>query len=183
MVESPGRLILGFLTGLIFGILLHKGRVTRYAVIVRQFLLKDFTVLRIMLSAIVVGAVGIYAFHAAGWVHLHVKPALLGGTIVGGLVFGVGMTVLGYCPGTALGAVASGSRHAGAGIAGMLAGAAIYAETHELLSRTLLKAVDLGKATLPGLTGVPPAVWIAGLAVVSVALFVLLSRRTTAEAS
>jgi uncharacterized protein len=175
--ETPGKLALGLLTGILFGFLLQKGRVTKYGVIVDQFLLRDFTVLKIMLTAIVVGAVGIYAFHSAGWVRLHIKPALLGGTIVGGLVFGAGMATLGYCPGTAIGAAAEGSRHAWFGILGMLFGAAAYAELHGFLSRTLLKAVDLGKATFPTLSGIPAVWWIAGLGAASATIFALLERR------
>lgn len=177
MFDSPGKLALGLLTGILFGFLLQKGRVTKYDVIVKQFLLRDFTVLKIMLTAIVVGGIGIAAFHSVGWVHLHIKPALLGGTILGGLVFGAGMALLGYCPGTAVGAAAEGSRHAWPGILGMLAGTAIYAEFHGFFSRTLLNMLDLGKATLPSLTKIGAGWWLAGLAAVAVAIFVLLERR------
>jgi len=177
MFDSPGKLALGLLSGILFGFLLQKGRVTKYDVIVKQFLLRDFTVLKIMLTAIVVGGVGIAAFHSAGWVHLHIKPALLGGTILGGLIFGAGMALLGYCPGTAVGAAAEGGRHACPGILGMLAGTAVYAEFHGFFSRTLLKAVDLGKATLPSLTGIGAGWWLAGLAAASCGIFILLERR------
>ena len=57
--DSIGGLALAALFGLIFGILLNKGRVTDYNVIVNLFRLKDFTVLKIMLTAIVVGGLGV----------------------------------------------------------------------------------------------------------------------------
>lgn len=176
MFDAPGRLALGLAAGLVFGFALQKGRVTKYPVIVGQFLLRDWTVLKIMLTAIVVGGVGIYAFSAAGWTRLHVKPALLAANALGGVIFGLGMAILGYCPGTAVGAAAEGSRHAGWGLLGMLAGAALYAEAHESLAGTLLKVADFGKATLPSVTGLGAAWILAALALAALAVFRLLER-------
>ena len=50
------QLILGLVMGILFGFLLQKGGVTSYHVIVGQLLLKDFTVVKIMLSAVIVGS-------------------------------------------------------------------------------------------------------------------------------
>ena len=96
------------MTGIAFGVLLQKGRVAKFAVIVSQFLLKDWTVVKIMGTAVVVGSVGVFALVAAGQASLHVKPLLLGGVLLGGALFGVGMTTLGYCPGTAVAACGEG---------------------------------------------------------------------------
>ncbi len=49
------QLSIGLLTGILFGFLLQKGGVTRYDVIIGQLLLTDFTVVKIMLSAVVTG--------------------------------------------------------------------------------------------------------------------------------
>ena len=68
MFDTPVLVIGGVLTGLFFGFLLQKGHVTRYNVIVGQFLFADFTVLKIMLTAIVTGAIGIYAMYGAGMI-------------------------------------------------------------------------------------------------------------------
>ena len=40
--------------------------------------------------------VGVYALHGFGLVNLHIKPTLLGANILGGLIFGVGMLLLGF---------------------------------------------------------------------------------------
>mgnify|MGYP004136876501 CR=1 FL=1 len=60
MLDTPFMIVAGLLTGVVFGVLLQKAHVTRYEVIVGQFLFKDFTVLKVMLTAIVVGAVGVF---------------------------------------------------------------------------------------------------------------------------
>src|SRR5665647_2448840 len=107
--KSGSQLIIGFLIGIIFGFLLQKGGVTKYDIIIGQLLLTDFTVLKVMLSAVVTGMIGVYALKGAGLAQMHPKPGSLGSSVLGGLVFGVGFGLLGYCPGTVVGAVAQGS--------------------------------------------------------------------------
>jgi len=176
---DPWTLAQGALAGLIFGFLLQRGGVTRYSVILGQFLLKDFTVLKVMLTAIVVGAVGIYGMRAMGLLEqaeMHIKSATLLGNAPGGVIFGIGMVILGYCPGTGVGAMADGSRHAIFGVLGMLAGAAVFAETHQWLDEAALKVGDLGTVTIPGETGLSPWWFIVGMAVAAVVGFGALER-------
>ncbi|MBL8758281.1 MAG: YeeE/YedE family protein [Phycisphaerae bacterium] len=182
---ADGKTIaLGALTGLVFGFLLQKGGVTRYNVIVNQFRFRDFTVLKTMLTAIVVGAVGIYAMVQAGMIGgLSVKAAELAMNAGGGLIFGVGMVLLGYCPGTALAAVGQGSRDALVGVVGALVGALVYAEAYPVLARTVEPIAKFGKITLPEVMHVSPWVLIAVLAAGSVGLFVWLEKRERAGAA
>ena len=98
-------------------------------------LLTDFTVMKIMLTAIVVGMVGIFGMHALGLVKLHVKPTRYAANIVGGLLFGVGFALLGYCPGTGAAALGQGNFDAIAGIVGLMAGSHLYAELSHPLAR------------------------------------------------
>ena len=176
MFESPERLALGLLAGFLFGFVLQKAQLSKYSVIVKQFLLKDFTMLRVMLTAIVVGGIGIYGLNAIGEVGLHIKPLVLGGIITGGIIFGVGMAVLGYCPGTGVAAAAEGSRHAIFGLLGMLTGAAVYAEIYPALKATLLTAGEYGKITLPQVTGLSHWAFFAVLGVVAIVLFTRLEK-------
>lgn len=175
---DPKMLVLGALTGLIFGFLLQKGGVTRYNVIVNQFRLKDFTVLKTMLTAIIVGAIGVYAMLQFGMIKgLMIKPAELAMNAGGGLIFGVGMVLLGYCPGTALAAIGQGSRDAIVGVIGALVGAAVYSEMYPMLARVVEPVAKFGKITLPEITHVSPWVFVVGLAIVAVGVFVWLERR------
>ncbi len=180
MFEPLPRLLLGLLTGFLFGFFLQKGRVSDRRVIVSQFLLRDFTVMKVMMTAILVGGIGVYGMHAAGWVQLAVKPAHLLAIIVGGLIFGPAMVLLGYCPGTAVAAAGEGKRDAWWGLLGMTLGAAVYSEFDVACTRTLRAPVDLGAATLPQVTGVPAAIWFAGLALFAWLFFRWLDRRAAA---
>ena len=73
--------------GFFLGFRLQKGGVFDYDVIMRQLLLDDFTDTKIILTAIVIGMLGVYAMRDAGWVELHKKPGALGTSIPGPLIF------------------------------------------------------------------------------------------------
>lgn len=66
MFDPPLRLLLGLPTGIALGFLLQKGRAAKHHVIIGQFLLKDWTVVKIMATAVVVGAIGVYALVQTG---------------------------------------------------------------------------------------------------------------------
>jgi uncharacterized membrane protein YedE/YeeE len=171
MFDEPMKLILGLLTGILFGFFLQKGRVAKYSVIIGQLLLRDWTVVKIMLTAVAVGSIGVYALVSLGMASLHVKPALFAGLIFGGLTFGAGMAVFGYCPGTSIAACGEGRKDAMVGVAGMLLGALSYVMLYPALERALKAWPDWGKITLPELTTSSPWAWVAGLAVTAIVMF------------
>lgn len=150
--NTPLQLLLGLLAGVAFGFLLQRGGVTRYEVLIGQLLLTDFTVLKVMLTAALTGMAGIYAMKRSGWVELNPKPGSVGSSVVGGLIFGVGFGLLGYCPGTVLGAAAQGSLDAVfGGIFGLLVGVRIYAVLYPKLQKTVLNKGRFGNVTIPEL--------------------------------
>jgi len=53
-----------------------------------------FTVVKIMLTAMATGMVGIYAMRSLGLARLNPKPGGVGSSVVGGLIFGVGFATL-----------------------------------------------------------------------------------------
>jgi uncharacterized membrane protein YedE/YeeE len=174
MFDSPEKLALGLLTGIVFGFLLQKGRVAKYHVILGQLLLKDWTVAKIMGAAVVVGSVGVYALVEGGWASLHVKPLLFGGVLVGAAMFGVGMAVLGYCPGTSVAACGEGRRDAMVGVLGMLAGAGLFVALYSPLQPLVHALGDQGKITVPEALGVSPWLIVAGLVMAGLAALWLL---------
>jgi uncharacterized membrane protein YedE/YeeE len=160
MFESPLRLVLGLLVGVVFGFLLQKGRVAKHGVIVGQLVLRDFTVMKIMLTAIAVGAIGYWALGPT-----EVKPVHWGGVVFGAFLFGSGLAVLGYCPGTTVAAVGEGRRDGMAGLLGMITGAFVFVAAYPFFERIQKSIGGLGKVTLPDVTKVAPLVWVVLLAV------------------
>ena len=151
-------LIYGLITGVLFGFLLQKGFVLRYDKQMGAMRLIDMTIVKFMLSSIMVGMVGLYLLSDLGLIEFKVKVTILGANIIGGLIFGAGWGLLGYCPGTQLGALGEGRWDALWGILGMLIGAGMFAEAYPFLKATVWNWGDYGKIRLPELIGVNP--WI-----------------------
>ncbi len=146
-------LVYGLVTGILFGFLLQKGRVLRYDKQLGALRLRDMTIVKFMLSSVVVGMVGVYLLHDLGLAKLSVKPTILGPVVLGALIFGLGWGLLGYCPGTSLGALGEGRWDAAWGILGMIAGAALFAEAFPALKASVYTWGDLGRITLPQVLG------------------------------
>ena len=143
------ELLYGLVTGILFGFFLQKAQVIRYDNQLGALRLQDFTIVKFMLAHIAVAMVGVYLLYDLGLVKLNIKATILGGVVVGGLIFGIGWGLIGYCPGTSLGAVGEGRYDGLAGILGMLVGAGLYAEAFPFLSKTVLTWGNYGKITIP----------------------------------
>lgn len=177
-VTGTALLILALVFGAAFGFLLHRGRVADYNTIVRQFLLRDFTVIKIMMTAIVVGGIGVFALVQGGYAQFHIKPTDLLAVSLGAAIFGVGMVLYGYCPGTALAAIGGGSLHALVGAGGMLVGGVFYALSFDWVKANILTVGAMGKVQLPQLLGISAPVALAVLTVMALVMFVLIERNT-----
>jgi uncharacterized membrane protein YedE/YeeE len=141
--------ILGLITGVVFGFLLQKGRVLRFDKQVAAMRLKDMTILKFMLSAVLVGMVGLHLLGHFDILAFKHKPMNLGAVALGGALFGAGWAIMGFCPGTSVGALGEGRWHAIFAVLGMLIGAAVYAELYPFLKRTVLAWKDFGAIGLP----------------------------------
>ena len=149
---------LGLVTGVLFGFLLQKGRVLRFEKQVGAMLLKDMTIFKFMLSSILVGMVGILLLSNFEIITLSHKPMNIGAVLIGGALFGAGWAIMGFCPGTSLGALGEGRWHAVFAIIGMVAGAALYAELYPFFKSTVLAWKDFGKIGLQEALGV--SLWV-----------------------
>jgi hypothetical protein len=143
---------IGLGIGVLFGFLLQKGGLTRYNVIIGQLLLEDFTVIKVMLSATITGMLGVYVLKELGVVQLHPKIGSIGSSLIGGLMFGLGFGILGYCPGTVIGAVGQGSLDALlGGVVGILIGSGLFAAAYPTLEERILHKGHFGDLTVPHL--------------------------------
>lgn len=161
--NKKAQVVLGLLFGIVFGFLLQKGGATSYDVIMGQLLLTDFTVLKIMASAVAVGLVGFFLLTRSGYARRHVKEGSVGSNVVGGLIFGLGFGLLGYCPGTVAGAVGQGALDAlFGGFIGLIIGAGLFAGAYPYLNKKILNYGRIQKETVHELLGIPE--WLAVLA-------------------
>ncbi len=160
--------------GFIFGILLNKGRVADYNVIVNFFRLRDLRMIKIMFTAVVVGGIGVFIMKNTGIIaEWHIKPDHLPAISLGAAIFGIGMVLYGYCPGTAVAAVASGSLHGMIGFLGMLTGGIAYAFSYPWLKSHVFPVGDFGKQRLPDISPLPDAAWYAIITALALAFFLV----------
>lgn len=178
-------MLYGLVTGIMFGFFLQKGRVLRYDKQLGALRFQDFTIIKFMLSHIIVAMVGVYLMVDLGMAKLAIKPTIIGAVVFGGLIFGIGWGMVGYCPGTSLGALGEGRWDAIWGIAGMLVGAGLYAEAYPFLKKTVLTWGDFGKITIPQVLGINHWFVIAAFIVLVLTLFYYIekheSRTNTVE--
>jgi uncharacterized protein len=157
---KAGKLIGAAIFGLAFGFLLQKGGVGKYNVLLGALLLEDWTVAKIMFTAIVVGMIGVFTLHHFAKVNLHLVPTRLGAQIIGGLLFGAGFALIAYCPGTGAAALGQGSWDALFGMAGLVVGSYLFAEMSGFLKRTVETWGEKGKVMLPDILKIPRGVFI-----------------------
>lgn len=144
--------------GFLFGLIIQYARLNTFNVISRASTLEDLTMFKAMGFAIGLGVI-ILAFEIGfGFASFHVKPFILGGILLGGLIFGAGMSILGYCPGTMAVSLGEGSLDAFVGIIGGLFGGLIYTLILPLISPIL--GPNLGAVSLNSLVGSGPLFYI-----------------------
>lgn len=94
---TVSSVFIALVMGVGFGFSLNKAGLTSYKNIANQFRFTDMTILKFMMTAIVVAMIGLYGFRGLGWVTFPTVPATyIVGNLIGGLIFGVGMAGAGY---------------------------------------------------------------------------------------
>jgi len=162
------------LIGLAFGSILRYAKLNRFDTISGLVILGDLTVAKALAAAVGLGAILVAVETVTGLGSFHLKPVILGGLVIGGIVFGTGMAILGYCPGTMAVSLGEGSIDALAGIAGGLAGGLVYT-----LSFPVIKSLanpDLGSISLFSLLGNSRPLYLIATLIIG-SLFIVLAFR------
>lgn len=154
-VWELGPIVVALIMGFLFGFALDKGGMTRYHKIVNVFRFTDLAVLKFMMSAMVTGMVGIYLLVWAGEVELTaITPTIPIKNFAGGLLFGMGMSLVGMCPGTMVSGAARGQLdYLIPGFGGFLTGALLYGFLYPTITDLFAGFKDYGNAKLPELWG------------------------------
>jgi hypothetical protein len=147
--------------GVGFGFSLERAGFGSARKLTAVFYLWDMAVVKVMFTAIVTALVGLAVLSAVGWMNLselYIEPTNFAAQALGGLVFGAGFIIGGYCPGTSVAAVVTGRQDGMAFALGMLGGVTAYAELTPGIE-TWIKAGSLGEMTLPSITGIGMGWW------------------------
>lgn len=170
--------ILPLVLGVFFGFALNKAGLTKYHKIVNVFRFTDMAVLQFMMTALVVSMSGLYLLRTLGWITFPNVPATyMVGNLVGGLVFGVGMALSGYCPGTCAAGAGEGKLdYIIPGLLGFLTGAVIFGLTYQQVFPLISGIASFGNVVIPELWDVSAFLFITLFTLISLLLFYLIDR-------
>jgi len=126
MSQDHGSLLMVFVLGIIFGGIIQFSRFDKFEKIAGFSMLKDTTVPKMLFLMIGISSVGLYFMVDAGLANYHVKPILLGGLLIGGILFGTSMAIMGKCPGTGPISIAEGRIDILVGVIGGVFGGLLF---------------------------------------------------------
>jgi len=144
--ESHGSLAVVFLIGIVFGAIIQYSRVDKFEKIAGFAMLRDTVVPKMLFLAIGLAAIGLYFMVQAGYASYHPKPIILGGLIIGGILFGISMAIFGKCPGTGPVSIAEGRIDVLVGAIGGIFGGLIFTVYFDFFKKIM--GESLGKTTL-----------------------------------
>lgn len=177
LLNTPAGLATALLVGALFGLALEQAGFASSRRLTGVFYLRDMTVVKVMFSAVVTALIGYQYVVAAGWLdpsEVYVLETWWGAQVVGGLLFGVGFVMGGFCPGTALSGVASLKGDALVFLAGALLGSLLFNELYPVL-KPLYEGFHAGPITLAGVLGLSSRGWALLFALAAVGAFALCS--------
>ncbi len=148
-------LLLGLVMGAIFGFALEKSRVIDPKMIIGQFQLRKFVMLKVFLTAIATGLLVFALFFSLGFDRLSWKSTIVSYDIAGGLLLGIGIALAGACPGTVFAQIGAGYKDAILTFFGALAGALVFVKAKPFLPQLLGTPWPQEKITLDVCFGSP----------------------------
>ena len=145
--QNHGSLVLVFLIGVIFGGIIQYSRVDKFEKIAGFAMLKDTVVPKMLFLTVGLASIGLYFMIKLGWAHYHIKPIMLQGLIIGGILFGISMAIFGKCPGTGPVSIAEGRVDVLVGAIGGLFGGLVFTLFYDDFFKPLM-GESLGKLIL-----------------------------------
>jgi hypothetical protein len=173
LISDAQGLVVALGLGFGFGWFLERAGFGSARRLTAQFYLYDMSVLKVMFTAIVTAAVGLWLASAAGWLDLslvYLTPTSIGAQLLGGLLLGAGFIIGGYCPGTSVTAAATGSGDGAVFLGGFASGLILYAVAFSGLE-LWANAASVGELTLPQVFGVSYGALVLGLVVMAALMF------------
>jgi hypothetical protein len=170
-----GEPVVHLVIGVLFGLVLERAGFGSAKKLAAQFYLEDMSVLKVMFTGIITAMLLIYwtvGFGLLDFGRVWVNPTYLGSGIVGGLLFGVGFVVGGYCPGTALVAAATLKLDGMLFVLGVLGGIWVFGYTVPLIDGFWNHSGDYGTLTVFDWLGVSPPVAVLLAVLMAVGMFV-----------
>jgi uncharacterized membrane protein YedE/YeeE len=168
-IGEEASLLFALVVGIAFGFFLERAGLGSAKKLSAQFYLRDLTVFKMMFTAIVTAMLGVFWLNWFGVLHadmIYLTPTYVWPQVVGGLVFGVGFIVGGYCPGTSCVASSTGSLDGLMNVVGLLAGILLFGEIYPWVE-SFYTAGPLGEVTFPQYLNLPEGIVVFILVIVA----------------
>lgn len=152
--------IFGLLVGIAMGFLIQRVRASSPAMILKNLRLENLSIIKFMATTIAVGMMATYTLQlfVPEMLHIDIKPTYLVGVLLGGLIFGVGFGLGGYCPGTCVVGIGEGRRDAWFALFGGVVGALAFTLVYEAAIVPIIGLFDFGRITLQDVLHLPAIV-------------------------
>jgi hypothetical protein len=173
ILSAGASLAIAAIIGFFFGFFLERAGFSSARKLTDQFYFRDFSVLKVMFTAIIVAMLGIAYLSLIGWLdlsQLYIPPTFLWPQIVGGLLLGAGFIVGGYCPGTSVAAAAVGKLDALFFIGGILLGIFVFGAAVPSF-QDFNNSGSLGPLTLPVALNLNAGLVVLAIVVIAVGAF------------
>jgi len=169
--EGHGSFWLVFFIGIVFGAIIQYTRVDKFEKIAGFAMGKDTIIPKMLFLAIGITSIALYFEIKMGYASFHVKPMILSGLIIGGIIFGIGMAIMGKCPGTGPISIAEGRIDVAVGAVGGIFAGWIFTKYYDVIFKPLM-GPSLGKETLVSVAGDNATMWvfIYGIALIVIAI-------------
>lgn len=150
------KLVYGLLVGIIMGALLQRVGASNPRMILASLRLRDLTIIKFMATTIAVASVLVYLAGDLGMsMNMDVKPTYVLGVALGGLIFGAGFAIGGFCPGTCVVGLAEGRRDGGVALLGGIVGALAFTLVYRRIEEPLIKPLTYDRITWADVLHVP----------------------------
>lgn len=175
-------LIYALLVGIGMGWLIQRVGASNPRVIAANLRLENLSIIKFMALTIAVGSVAAYTLGLFVPMNFDIKPLFVAGVLGGGLVFGVGFALSGYCPGTCVVGAGEGRKDALFVIGGGITGALLFTLAYSALEPFFVTRWNYGKVTLASVLDVPPVVVAVIMAAIIISIISYLPTITRAGA-
>jgi thiosulfate/3-mercaptopyruvate sulfurtransferase len=172
-LDSAKAFIASLLIGIAFGFFLERAGFGSSRKLTGVFYFKDMSVIKVMFTAVITAVLGLTCCVVLGIVSIegiYLMPTVYGAYTVGGLIFGVGFVMGGWCPGTAAAGVASGKIDALIFLAGAIAGSALFNEMFGLI-KPLYESGQRGVVFIYDILGIGKGAFNVLLSIAAVVMF------------
>ncbi|EIF51907.1 YeeE/YedE thiosulfate transporter family protein [Sulfurovum sp. AR] len=145
--QEHGSIVKVLLIGFAFGAIILYSRLDKFEKMAGFMIFEDTLVPRMAMTTVALSSVGFYFLVESGYATYNIKPTMLGGLIIGGILFGIGLVILGKCPSAFLVSVSEGRLDALVGVIGGMFGGYVFTIGYPYIQQIL--GPDLGKISVP----------------------------------